>query len=176
MNENDQKLFECNLNDNNLFTCILDEVGEKNIDLMSNPVSILPDKTYINCINASIVNCLKNNKEELDFPQIQLQIIKNENNEWLIDQINILIDKQFDDDLLTQRINQCFKFVKKACSIDDSIDLSIIHSEIKEELKYYKLKLNEINKLLQEIKNDKSKREELFSLFKNMDNNKKRLN
>ncbi|MFW9989735.1 MAG: hypothetical protein ACFFC3_13865 [Candidatus Odinarchaeota archaeon] len=172
MNENDQKLFECNLNDTNLFSCILDEVGEKNLDFKSVPLPILPDRTYINCINASIVNCLKNNKEELDFPQIQLKIIKNENNEWLINQINVVIDKQFDDNLLTQRINQCFKFVKRACSIDDSIDLSIIQLETKEELKYYKLKLNEINKLLQEIKNNKSKREELYSLFKDMASNK----
>ena len=172
MSENDEKIFECNLNDTNLFNCILNEVGEKDLNLLSDSAPSLPDKTYINCINASLVNCLKNNKEELEFPQVQLQIIKDESEEWLINQINIIVDTQFDDDLITERINQCLKFVKKACTIDESIQLSIIYTEIKDNLKYYKIKLNEINQLLQEVKNDNSKKEELFSLFKKIASNK----
>jgi len=171
MSEN-EKIFECNLNDTNLFNCILNEIGEKDLNSLSVTELKLPDKTYVNCINASLVNCLKNNKEQLDFPQVQLQIIKDKNYEWLINQINIIVDMQFDDNLITERINQCLKFVKKICTIDDSIQLSIIQSEIKEDLKYYKIKLNEINQLLQEIKKDKSKKVELFSLFKNIANNK----
>ncbi|NVM34858.1 MAG: hypothetical protein HWN81_04635 [Candidatus Lokiarchaeota archaeon] len=168
----DEKIFECNLNDTNLFNCILNEVGEKDLSLLSDSAPSLSNKTYINCINASLVNCLKNNKEELEYPQVQLQIIKDESEEWLINQINIIVNTQFDDNLIIERINQCLKFVKKACKIDESIQLSIIHSEIKENLKYYKLKLNEVNQLLQEVKNDKSKKVELFSLFKNIANNK----
>ncbi len=58
------------------------------------------------------------------------------------------------------------------CKIDESIQLSILHTEIKENLKYYKLKLNEVNQLLQKVKNDKSKKDELFSLFNKIANNK----
>lgn len=168
MSDNNEKTFECNLNDDNLFNCILDEVGEKDLNSLSVSVTSLTDKTYINCINASLVNCLKNNKEELDFPQVQLQIIKDESKQWIINQINIIVDTQFDDDLITNRINQCLKFVKKACTMDESIQLSIIQTETEENLKYFKLKLNEVNQLFQEVKNDKSKKEELFSLFKNI--------
>lgn len=174
LNENKIKIFNCDLNDTNLFNCILNEVGEKDLDSLSSSAPMIQDRTYINCINASLVNCLRNNKEELDFPQVKLQIIKNENEDWLINQINIIVDKQIDDNLLNEKVNQCIKFVKKACRIDESIQLSMIHSEIKEDLKYYKFQLNEVNQLLKAIRDNKSKEDKLFSLFKKISSNEKR--
>jgi hypothetical protein len=172
MYENETKTFNCDLNKTNLFSCILDEVGEKDINTLSTTAPVIHDKTYINCINASLVTCLRNNRKELDFPQIQLQIIRSEGGDWLIKQINIIVDKQIDDDLIYERINQCLKFVKKGCSIDDSIRLSIIHSETKQDLKYYKVKLTEMEHLLQQVRDDKSKKEKLFSIFRDMASNK----
>jgi len=171
MDKDEIRIFNCDLNDSNIFDCILDEVGEKDLNTLSTNASIVHDKSYINCINASLVTCLRNSRKELDFPRVQLQITKNESGDWLIKQINIIVDKQFDDDLIFVRINQCLKFLKKGCNIDDSIQLSVIHSEIKEDLKYYKVKLLEANRLLQELRDDKSKKEKLFSLFKNMASN-----
>ncbi|MFX0023828.1 MAG: hypothetical protein ACFE9S_15995 [Candidatus Hermodarchaeota archaeon] len=168
MNENEVNVFQCDLNDSNLFNCILEEVGEKDIDTLTTSTPSLSNKTFINCLNASLVNCLRNYKQELDFPQVQLKTIKNEEGEWLIKEINIIGDKQFNDDLINQRINQCLKFVRRACNLDDSIQLSIIESEIKEELKYYKIQLTKINDLLEDIRDDKSKKEKLFALFNNM--------
>ena len=170
MNEKETKIFNCDLNDTNLFSCILEELDEKDLNALSTNASILPNKTVINCLNASLVNCLRNNKEELEFPQVQLYIIKNENNDWLIDQINIIVDNLFDDKIMIQRVNQCLKFVRNACKIDESIELSTIQSEIKEDLKYYKIKLTEIERLFHEIKENESKKEKLFSLFKNVSN------
>lgn len=172
MDENEVRVFDCDLNDTNLFNCILEEVGEKDLNTLSTTAPIAHDKTYINCINASLVTCLRNNREELDFPQVQLHIIKNESGDWLVKQINIIVDKQFDDNLIYERINQCLKFVKKGCKIHDSIQLSVIHSEIKQDLKYYKVELTEINQLIQQVRDDKSKKEKLFSIFRDMVSNK----
>ncbi len=172
MEENKLKVFECDLNDSNLFNCILEEVGEDDIDTLVTTSTTLSNKTFINCLNASLVNCLRNNREELDFPRIQLKTIKNENEELLIKEINILVNKQFNDDLINERINQCLKFVKKACFIDDSIQLSIIKSEIKEDLKHYKVELIRINELFKNVKDDKSKKEKLFSLFRDITSDK----
>lgn len=171
MDDSEIRVFDCDLNDTNLFNCILNEVGEEDLNTLSTDVPIIHDKSYINCINASLVTCLRKNREELDFPRIQLQITKNEIGDWLIKQININVEKKFDDDLIFERINQCLKFLKKGCNIDDSIQLSVIHSEIKEDLKYYKVKLLETNRLLQEIRDDKSKKENLFSLFRKVASN-----
>ena len=168
MEEEKIYVFECDLNDSNLFSCILEEVGEEDINTLTTSTSTLSNKTFINCLNASLVNCLKNNKEELDFPRIQLKTIKNEEGELFIKEINIISDKQLNDDLIKERINQCLKFVRRACNLDDSIQLSIIESEIKEELKYYKVELTKINDLLEDIRDDKSKKENLFTLFNNM--------
>ncbi len=172
MDEDELNVFECDLNDTNLFNCILEEVGEADIDTLSTATPKIPDKTLINCLNASLVNCLRNNREELDFPHVQLKTIKNESGDWLIKQINIIVDKYFDDDLISERINQCLKFVRRACIIDDSIQLSIVQSEIKEDLKYYKVKLTEINQLLENVRDDKSKKDKLFSLFRDIASNK----
>ena len=170
--EKEEKIFSCDLNDTNLFNCILDEVGEQNITYLSSSVSTLYDKTYINCINASLVTCLRNNREELDFPRIQLKTTKNESEELLIKHINIIVDKDFKDDLIRERINQCLKFVRKACTLNDSIQLSVIHSEVKEDLKYYKVELTKISQLLENIREDKTKKENLFSLFRDIASNK----
>ncbi len=172
MDKNESNIFECDLNNSNLFSCILEEVGETDINTLATTTPILPDKTFINCLNASLVNCLRNNSEELDFPRVQLKTITNESGDVLIKQINIIVDKVFNDDLINKRINQCLKFVRKACKIDDSIQLSMIQSEIKEDLKYYKVELTKINHLLESIKEDKFKKEKLFSLFKNMASDK----
>jgi len=172
MNENDLSIFECNLNDSNLFNCILEEVGEANIDKIPIDAPKIPDKTFINCLNALLVNCLRNNRRELDFPRIQLKTVKNKNGDLLIKQINIIVDKQFDDFLIYQRINQCLRFVRKACIIDDSIQLSTIQSEIKEDLKHYNVELIKINQLLKNVRDDKLKKERLFSLFKSMSSDK----
>jgi len=171
MDENELNVFECDLNDSSLFSCILEEVGEANIDRLSTATPILSNKTLINCINASLVNCLRNNREELDFPRVQLKILKIETGDFLIKHINIIVDKQFNDDLIFERINQCLKFVRRACIVDDSIQLSIIQSEIKEDFKYYKVELTKINQLLENIKDEKSKKEKLFSLFRDMASN-----
>ncbi|MFX1419011.1 MAG: hypothetical protein ACFE9N_08845 [Promethearchaeota archaeon] len=172
MNEDEVKIFNCDLNDKNLFNCILEEVGEKDLNSLSTTSSIMQDKTYINCINASLVTCLRNNRDELDFPQVQLQITKNQSGDWLIKQINIIVDRRFEDALIFQKVNQCLKFVKKGCNLDKSIQISIIQSEFKEDLKYYKVKLTEVNELLQEIRDDKLKKENLFSIFKGISSNK----
>jgi hypothetical protein len=171
MEEKELNVFECNLNDSNLFNCILEQLGETDIDTLTTSTQSMPDKTFLNCLNASIINCLRNNRKELDFPRVQLKTIKNENEDLLIQQINIIVDKQFNDDLIYARINQCLKFVRKACDIDDSIQLSIIHSEIREELKYFKVELNRINQLLDDVKEDKSKKEKLFTIFRDMASN-----
>lgn len=171
MKENEIRIFNCDLNDTNLFNCILDELGEKDLNSLSITASKVQDKTYFNCINASLVTCLRKNREELDFPQVQLQTIRSESGYWLVKQINIIVDRQIDDALVYERINQCLKFVKRGCSIDDSIQLSVIHSEVKEDLKHYKVKLLEINQILEEIKDDKTKKEKLFSLFRNQASN-----
>lgn len=168
MDKSEKKIFECDLNDNNLFNCILEEVGEEDVKTISTSTPLVQDKTFLNCLNASLVNCLRNNKEVLDFPHVQLQIVKNENDDWLINQINIIVDKQFNDDLIYERINQCLKFVNRACKINDSIQFSIIQSEFKEDLKYYKVKLTEIDQLFKQIRDDKSKKEKLFSIFRNI--------
>ncbi len=168
MEEEKINVFECDLNDSNLFSCILEEVGEEDINTLTTTTPTLSNKTFINCLNASLVNCLKNNKEELDFPRIQLKTIKNEEGELFIKEINIISDKQLNDELIKERINQCLKFVRRACNLDDSIQLSIIESEIKEELKYYKVELTKINDILEDIRDDKSKKEKLFALFNNM--------
>ncbi|MFX0038020.1 MAG: hypothetical protein ACFFCY_09475 [Promethearchaeota archaeon] len=172
MNENELNVFECDLNDTNLFNCILEEVGEVDIDTLSATNLILSDKTFINCLNASLVNCLRNNREELEFSHVQIKTIKNETGGSLIKQINIIVDKQFKDDLIYSRINQCLKFVRNACNIDDSIQLSIVQSEIKEDLKYYKVELTKINELLKNVRDDKLKKEKLFSIFRDMASNK----
>ncbi len=172
MDENEIRIFNCDLNDTNLFNCILEELGEKDLNSLSIAAPIVHNKTYFNCINASLVTCLRKNREELDFHQVQLQIIRSESGDWLIKQINIIVDKQIADDLVYERINQCLKFVKKGCSIDDSIQLSLVHSEVKEDLKQYKVKLLEINQFIEEIKDDKRKKEKLFSLFRDMVSNK----
>ena len=172
MDEDKLNVFECNLNDSNLFNCILEEVGEDNINNIEISSPVFSNKTFINCLNASLVNCLRNNREELDFPQIQLKTMKNESGELLIKEINIIVSKQFNDDLIDDRINQCLKFVKKACYVDDSIQLSMIKSEIKEDLKYYKVELTKINELLENVKDDKLKKEKLFSLFRDMASDK----
>jgi len=170
MDESETKIFECNLNDTNLFTCILEEVGQEDINTILTKAPIIQERTFLNCLNASLVNCLKNDKELLDFPHVQLQTVKNESGDWLIKQINIIVDKQFDNNLIYERINQCLKFVRKACKLNDSIQLSVIQPEIKEDLKYFKVKLTEINQLFKQIRNDKSKKEKLFSIFRNMAN------
>jgi hypothetical protein len=168
MDENTVKVFDCDLNDNNLFSCILEEVGETDINAIS-ATSRISDKTFINCLNASLVNCLRNNRKELDFPSVQLQTIKKESGDWLIKQINIIVNKKLDNDLIYQRINQCLKFVKKACKLDDDyIQFSFIQPEIKENLKHYKVQLTEINQLLENIRDDESKKEKLFSLFRDI--------
>ncbi|MFX1467054.1 MAG: hypothetical protein ACFFB8_00205 [Promethearchaeota archaeon] len=168
----EERIFSCDLNDTNLFNCILKEVGEEDLNSLSNSAPNVHDKTYINCINASLVICLRNNREELDFPDVQLQIKKKEGGDWVIKQINIIVDKLFDDNLIYERINQCLKFLKKSCDIDDSIQLSVIHSEIKEDLKYYKVELRKINQLLEELRDDKLKKEKLFTIFTNVASNK----
>ena len=172
MDKDKLNVFECNLNDSNLFNCILEEVGEDNINDIEISSTLFSNKTFINCLNASLVNCLRNNREELDFPQIQLKTMKNESGELLIKEINIIVTPQFSDELIDDRINQCLKFVKKACYVDDSIQLSMIKSEIKEDLKYYKVELTKINELLENVKDDKLKKEKLFSLFRNMASDK----
>jgi hypothetical protein len=172
MDDDKLNVFECDLNDSNLFNCILEEVGEDDIDTLVTTSTALSNKTFINCLNASLVNCLRNNREELDFPRVQLKTIKNESGELVIKEINILVNKQFNDNLINERINQCLKFVKKACYIDNSIQLSIIKSEIKEDLKYYNVELTKINDLLENVKDDKSKKEKLFSLFRDITSDK----
>ena len=89
MNENETRIFECDLNDTNLFSCILEDIGEEVISAISTSSQIINDKTFINCINASLVTCLRNNRAELDFPKVQLKTKKSESGEWLIKQINI---------------------------------------------------------------------------------------
>ncbi|MFW9998679.1 MAG: hypothetical protein ACFE9Q_06185 [Candidatus Hodarchaeota archaeon] len=168
MNQNEIKVFNCDLNDTNLYSCILEELNEEDINLLTTHDPIINSKTIINCLNASLVNCLRINRQELDFPKVQLHIMKKESGDWLVNQINIIVDKLFDDAIVYERINQCLKFVKTACKMNDSFQLSIIQSEIKEDLKYYKIKLAEIEQLFQEIRDDKSKKENLFSLFKNL--------
>ncbi len=172
MDENELNVFECDLNDSNLFSCILEEVGEIDINTMSKDIAKLPDKTFINCLNASLVNCLRINREELDFPNVQLKTQKSESGDILIKKISIIVDKHFNDELIYERINQCLKFVRNVCKIDDSIQLSIIQSEIKEDLKHYKVELTKINQLLDNIRDEKSKKEKLFSLFNEMASNK----
>ena len=73
MDENKLNVFECDLDDSNLFDCILDEVGEEDFNMLTINSSMLSNKTFINCLHASLVNCLRNNREELDFHRIQLK-------------------------------------------------------------------------------------------------------
>ena len=107
MNDNELKTFDCDLNDSNLFNCILKEVGEEGIDTISPSTQEIQDRIFINCINASLVNCLRLNREELDFPKVQLEMTKNENGTWLIKKISIVVDKHIEDKLVYERINQC---------------------------------------------------------------------
>lgn len=168
MSQDENKTFQCNLDDSNLFNCILEEVGDEDINRFSNSSQQISDKTLINCLNASLVNCLRINREELDFPNVQLKLAKSSDKNWLIKQINIIVDKQYNDNLLYDRINQCLKFVKKVCKIGENVQLSIIKSESKGDLNDYKVELKELNQLLDKIKKDKSGKEKLYSLFRDM--------
>ncbi|MFX1388860.1 MAG: hypothetical protein ACFE9Z_02210 [Promethearchaeota archaeon] len=172
MNQNNIKTFNCDLNDTNLFSCILEELGEENVVNLSEPPQIVQDKTFINCLNASLVNCLRINREELDFPKVQLELSLTKDENWLIKQVNIVVDKQFDDNLIYDRINQCLKFVKKACNTDEKIKFSIIKSEIKEDLKNYQVQLSELNQLIRQVRKDESIKEKLFSLFRDISSTK----
>ncbi len=171
MSENEERTFECNLNDTNLFNCILNEVGESDLNGLSKNSPIIMDETIINCINASLVVCLRNEKEELEFPELKIQTSKTENGKWMINEINVIASEQINEDLIYSRINQCLKFVKKGCDIDDSIKFSIIKSNEREDLKNYKIELLELNKWLNNIRDDKSKKEKLFTLFKDIESN-----
>jgi hypothetical protein len=114
MSDIESKTFNCDLNDSNLFSCILKEVGEEEINTISSSTQIIQDKTFLNCINASLVNCLRLNREELDFPKVKLELIKNESGTWLINQINIIVDKIIEDKLVYERIGQCLNFVNNS--------------------------------------------------------------
>jgi len=171
MSKNEERTFECNLNDTNLFNCILNEVGEDTLNGLSKNSQIIMDETIINCINASLVVCLRNEKEELEFPEVKVKTSKTENGKWFIHEINVIVKEQINEDLIYSRINQCLKFVKKGCDIDDSIKFSLIISKEREDLKKYKIELIELNKWLNNIRDDKSKKEKLFNLFKNIESN-----
>jgi len=166
MSQNEEKTFVCNLEDTDLFNCILNEVGEKDIESISQDLPITLDETIINCINASLVICLRNLKDKLETLEVQVKLSKYESGKWIIKNINIIVSKDVNDDLINSRINQCLKFVKKGCATDDSINFSIVKTESKEDLKHYKIKLLELNKWLDDIRDDKVKREKLFTLFK----------
>lgn len=170
MSENEERAFECNLNDTNLFNCILNEVGESDFNGLSKNSQIM-DEAMINCINASLIVCLRNKKEELEFPEVKVQTSKTENGKWIINEINVIASEQINENLIYSRINQCLKFVKKGCDIDDSIKFSVIKSKEREDLKNYKIELLELNKWLNNIRDDKSKKEKLFTLFKNIESN-----
>jgi hypothetical protein len=172
MSQNETKTFDCDLNNTNLFSCILKEVGEKDLNTLSSSTEDVQNKTFVNCLNASLVNCLRLNKEELDFPKVKLQLARSGEKSWLIKQINIIVDKKLEDNLIFERINQCLKFVKHICKTGESIKFSIINLEIKENLKHYKVQLKEINQLLDQVREDKSKKESLFTLFRDMALNK----
>ncbi|MFW9827521.1 MAG: hypothetical protein ACFFEY_08020 [Candidatus Thorarchaeota archaeon] len=172
MNQDEIKTFECDLDDSNLFNCILEEVGEEDINQLSNSSQQILDKTFINCLNASLVNCLRINREKLDFPNVHLQLAKSPDKNWLIKQINIIVDKQLNDNLIYDRINQCLKFVKQICKTGEDIQLSISKSDIKGNLKDFKVQLKELNQLLNKIREDKSEKERLFSIFRDMTLNK----
>ena len=171
MSKNEEMTFECNLNDTNLFNCILNEVGERDLNGLSKNSQIIMDETIINCINASLVVCLRNEKEELAFPEVKVQTSKTENGKWIINEINVIVNEQINENLIYSRISQCLKFVKKGCDIDDSIKFSIIKSKEREDLKNYKIELLELNKWLNNIRDDKSKKEKLFTLFKDIGSN-----
>ena len=171
MSENEEKIFKCNLNDTNLFNCILNEVGEGDLNSISIDSPKIMDETIINCINASLIVCLRNIKEELELPRIQVKTLKTKSGNWIINQINVIVNEQINDELIYSRINQCLKFVNKGCNNDDSIKFSIIKSEDKEDLKNYKIKLLELNQWLKNIRDDKSKKEKLFTLFRDIESN-----
>jgi len=171
MSENEERTFDCNLNDTNLFNCILNEVGENNLNGLSENSQISMDETMINCINASLAVCLRNKKEELEFPEVKVKTYKTESGKWMIKEINVITNEQLNEDLIYSRINQCLKFVKKGCDVDDSIEFSIIKLKEREDLKKYKIELIKLNKWLNNIRDDKSKKEKLFTLFRDIESN-----
>ncbi|MFX1313165.1 MAG: hypothetical protein ACFFHD_11215 [Promethearchaeota archaeon] len=168
MNKHEEKTFKCNLDDSNLFNCILNEVGGKDLDVILEDLPVIMDETIINCINASLIVCLRNVKKELGSLNVQVKLLRVKDRNWIISQINIIVSDNINDDILTSRINQCLKFLKRGCASDESIKFSIIKSESKEDLSYYKVKLLELNEWLANIREDNIKKENLFSLFKNI--------
>ncbi len=172
MNQDEIKTFQCDLDDSNLFNCILEELGDEDIDQFPNSSKQISDKTFINCLNASLVNCLRINRKKLDFPNVHLELAKSSDKNWHIKQINIIVDKQLNDNLIYDRINQCLKFVKQVCKIGEDIQLSIIKSEDKGDLKDFKVQLKELNQILNKIRENKSEKERLYSIFRNMTLNK----
>ncbi|MFX1572961.1 MAG: hypothetical protein ACFFB0_09435 [Promethearchaeota archaeon] len=168
MNQNEEKIFVCNLDDTNLFNCILNEVGEKDLDIISQDLPVKHDETIINCVSASLVVCLRNLKDKLETLEVQVKLSKYENGNWIINHINVIVSEDVSDDLINSRINQCLKFIKRGCATDESINFSIIKSESKENLNNYEIKLLELNKWLDNLRDDKKKKERLFTLFKNI--------
>ncbi len=168
----EEKIIKCDLDDTDLFNCILSYLDEPYLDKIARDPSILHSKTIMNCLNAGLITCLRNQKYTIESetyrPEIELLAIKNEKEVWRISQVKVILEKKIANKFVIENIKKCVKFIKKGCKIREDVQFSIINQESVKNLSHFKVELLELKSWLRNIKSEKAKQEELFSFFKEL--------
>lgn len=164
-----EKIIKCNVEDENLFDCIVKELYGEDYDRVINDPTLFQNEVIVNCVNAGLVSCLGGKKSDLkakisDY-EIELVIIKTENKVWRVRDIIIKVDIAADDKLIIKGIESCLKYIKNSCNINKEIEFTIENIHSSESFKNLKVHLEEIKEWISEVRDDKAKQEKLFKLF-----------
>ena len=166
MSEDNSKIFYCS-SKSKLFDCILQELVYENLEVIMNDPSLPKSLVKINCIQSALMTCLKDYKDaerkNVQPPIVEFLAQKNDQNLWRIKDVNIkldLIGSGIDEYII--KINQCLKFFKVGCKIDESVN---VYSSLKDKItdfNIFKEELELLNKQIDDIIEEKLESKKLI--------------
>ena len=161
-------IFKCDLEDETLRQCIQAKLKEDKIRFYTDKPYEILDIEVLNCLDSGLVACFRPKVLERKYLSPIAEIIAklDDTNTWIIEEINISVNLKTEDKDLLKEINNCLKVFKISCKLPDLINFYVIDKYEFDTLQNYKMELKDLEEELTKIKGNKTKREELYNLFK----------
>lgn len=126
------------------------------------------DPDILNCLDAGLVACLRPKLLEKKYLNPISEIIAklDENNMWIIEEVNISVNLKTTDKALLKEINNCLNVFKKSCRLPDIVEFFVIDKHEFDTLQKYKIELKNLEEELRNLRVEKGKKEDLYNIFK----------
>ncbi|MHA2183082.1 MAG: hypothetical protein ACXAAH_16815 [Promethearchaeota archaeon] len=165
-----KKTFQCDLKENTIRECILSELKDGNVKLFIKHPQNNINEEILNCLNTGIISCLQNLQlKRNDFSSVgEVTVSLNEEDLWIIKEIDIIVILNVKDKELIRFINSCLKFFRKSCRLPESVNFFASNKYEVDTLQNYKTEMEHLVNQLHEIntKTKKKNKIKLYDIFK----------